>query len=96
MPNFKPEFIKPYLSKTAREYVEGLESELKRYRQAENEREKGCEYCRESKPLLYELGITQIDCITGELWHTVQVEADDIYDESVQLNYCPACCRKLR
>jgi len=59
------------------------------------EREKGCIYCRERKPILDELGDLQIDDTDCTLWFTSQVEADDIYEEHTKINYCPMCGRKL-
>ena len=63
--------------------------------QEKAERDKGCEYCKERKPILDELGDLQIDDTDCTLWFTSQVEADDIYEDHTKINYCPMCGRKL-
>ena len=59
------------------------------------ERDKGCEYCKEREPLMSELGDLQVDDSDGTLWFTVQQAADDIYEDHTDILYCPKCGRKL-
>lgn len=58
-------------------------------------RDKGCDHCRERKPILDELGNLQIDDIDSSLWFTYQAAADDIYEEHTDIKFCPMCGRKL-
>jgi len=62
---------------------------------AKQEREKGCEYCRERKPILDGLGQLQIDDTDSTLWFISQAAADDIYEDHTTIHYCPMCGRKL-
>lgn len=55
----------------------------------------GCEYCRERKPILDDIGQLQIDDSDSTLWYIAQVAADDIYEDHTEIRYCPMCGRKL-
>ena len=58
-------------------------------------REVGCEYCKEARPILSEIGDLQIDDEDKTLWLICQSEVDDIYEEHTQINYCLMCGREL-
>lgn len=58
-------------------------------------RERGCEWCRERKPILKDLGDLQIDDTDSTLWFTHQAAADDIYEDHAAIRFCPMCGRKL-
>lgn len=59
------------------------------------QREQGCEYCKERKPILDDLGQLQIDDTDNTIWFISQVAADDIYEDHTNINYCPMCGRRL-
>ncbi len=59
------------------------------------EREKGCEYCRERKPILNSIGLLQIDDSDNTIWFTMRAAADDIYEDHTDIRFCPMCGRRL-
>ena len=82
------------MAKDCADTIESLQAELQKYKQAEVQREKGCEYCKECEPMCY--GEDSLKRF-GTIYLDGNLLTADLYADSMACTvcYCPICGRKL-
>ena len=62
----------------------------------QQEREKGCEYCRDEKIVTSGLDHAGFYIAGNALTYSKQTAADDIFEDDAFVNFCPVCGRRLK